>query len=84
MTRLDWLRRWFASARSTYVEATWERRFWVLVSLAGLFLGGSLIERMIYFMSSWALVKGASNERALARREMMEERADEAVDRDGG
>lgn len=79
MTRFDWLAEWFASARSTFVEATWERRFWVVVSIVGLIVP-QVRESLpaVFFMSSWALVKGSSNERSLAKHEMLEEKAEEA------
>lgn len=81
--RITRLRRWFNSAKSTYQEATWERRFWIVISLLGLVLEpvrNSL--PALYFMSSWALVKGSSNEKALAKQAMLEEQAEEVSDGD--
>jgi hypothetical protein len=73
------LRRWWDSARSTAVESTWERRFWIVVALVGLAwepLRTSI--PVLFFMSAWACQVGAAGRADVARREMLEEQADEA------
>lgn len=77
--RISRLREWWRSARSTFVEATWERRGWVLVSLIGL-VWGPLRESVpaIFFMSAYALAKTSKVEQQEAKREMLEEEAEEA------
>jgi hypothetical protein len=76
------LRRWWASARSTVTTQTWESRFWVVVGITGVIydpLSNSI--PIIFFMSAWALVKGAKNEVQGAKREMLEEEAEEAEEK---
>lgn len=76
--RLQRLRLWWASARSTVVEATWERRFWVAVCIAGLAISSIRTSiPILFFMSGWALVKGAGIEKVQAQRDMLQEEADE-------
>jgi len=73
------LRRWWASARSTVITLTWEARFWALVGIVGIFwkpLSTSIA--VIFFMSAWALVRGATVQKRDAQREMLEEEAEEA------
>jgi hypothetical protein len=73
------LRRWWRSAASTVVTQTWESRFWVLIGVIGVVhdpLSNSV--PVIFFMSAWANVKGAKNEAQGAKREMIEEQAEEA------
>jgi fatty acid desaturase len=73
------LRRWWASARSTVVTLTWEARFWAVIGIIGVFWKGlSTSIAAIFFMSAWALVRGASVQKHEAQREMLEEEADEA------
>lgn len=76
--RISRLRAWWRSARSTYQEATWERRIWACVGLIGLFVK-PLRESVpaVFFMSAYALSKGSSAEAKLAKREMLEEEAEE-------
>ena len=60
------------------VTSTWEARFWVIVGVTGIFwqtLARSI--PAIFFMSAWALVKGALNQAQGAKREMLEEQASE-------
>lgn len=77
--RLSRLRRWWNSAHSTFITQTWESRFWVAVGLAGFFFDElSTSIAVIFFMSAWANVKGANNEKQQAKREMLEEEAEEA------
>lgn len=77
--RLSRLRRWWESARSTYVSLRWEGRFWILFAIVGVIwhpLATSI--PVLFFISCWANVKGAMNQAQQAKREMLEEEADEA------
>lgn len=68
---------WWASARSTVAEATWEARFWMVVGIAG--LGWRPLRESIpvlFFMSAWANVKSNRTEAQAAKREMLEEEAE--------
>lgn len=78
--RLARLRTWWASARSTVVESTWEARVWAVVGLAGVAwrpLAASV--PAVFFMSAWANAKAARIQRGEAEREMLQEEADEAT-----
>lgn len=79
MPRLQYLRRWAASAKSSIQEATFEQWLWAGVSVGGLVLR-ALREwgPAVYFMSSWALFKASSIEKRQAKRELLEEQAEES------
>lgn len=77
--RISRLRQWWHSARSTVTTSTWEARFWSIFGLAGVVyrpLAASI--PVLFFISCWANVKGARNEAQGAKREMLEEEAEEA------
>lgn len=79
MPRLRYLRRWAASARSSIQEATFEQWVW-----AGVSIGGLVLKQLrewgpaVYFMSSWALFQAASIKKSEAKRELLEEQAEES------
>ena len=83
--RLSRLRRWWNSARSTVITSTWEARFWVLIGVLGVFRKElSTSVAALFFISCWANVKGAKNEAQGAKREMLEEEANEASEPKSG
>jgi hypothetical protein len=76
--RISRLRRWWSSARSSFVTLTWEARFWALFGLTGVVwrpLANSI--PILFFMSAWACFRGASVGKQEAKREMLEEEAEE-------
>lgn len=77
--RTSRLRDWWNSARSTVTESTWEARFWVLFGLLGAWrkeLSTSIA--VLFFVSCYANAKASWIQKAEAKREMLEEEAEEA------
>lgn len=77
MTRRDRLAAWWRTARSTWLLATWESRVWTAVAVAGMFVRG-LRESVpvLFFLSTYALVKGSRAEAQGAKLEMRQEEAE--------
>lgn len=78
MTRRERFRAWWATARSTWILATWESRFWVAFGLTGVFvkpLRQSI--PVLFFLSAYANAKGGRAQAQSARVEMREEEAEE-------
>lgn len=77
-SRRERLSEWWATARSTWLLATWEARFWVLVAIIGVVLK-SVRESIpvLFFLSAYANAKGAKAQAQGAKLEMKEEEAHE-------
>lgn len=77
MNRRDRLRAWYQTARSTWLLATWEGRFWTAFAVAGVFspwLRQSI--PVLFFMSAYANAKGAAAQAQGAKLEMRQEEAE--------
>jgi hypothetical protein len=82
VTRLDRLRDWWSTARSTWVLVTWESRAWVLFGVAG--IGVKPLRESIpvlFFCSAYANAKAAAAQAQGAKLEMKQVEAEpEAVE----
>jgi hypothetical protein len=70
---------WWKTARSTWLLATWESRFWVVFALLGVY-SKPLRESVpvLFFLSSYANAKGAAAQGQAARMEMLESETEES------
>lgn len=77
-SRRERLAVWWATARSTWLLATWEARFWVLIAIVGVVLK-SVRESIpvLFFLSAYANAKGAKAQAQGAKIEMKAEEAED-------
>jgi hypothetical protein len=75
--RADRLRRWWDTARSTWVLNTWEARWWTAFGISGVFIR-PLRESIpvLVFLSAYANAKGSRAEAQSAKMEMREEESE--------
>lgn len=66
--------RWWATARSTVTVNQWEARFWTAVACTGIVIP-AIRESVpvLFFLSTYALAKGARSTAQAAKMEMMQE-----------
>lgn len=76
MSRRERFLEWWATARSTWILATWESRAWTLFGLTGVFIGPLRKSiPVLFFLSAYANAKGAAAQAQGAKIDMKEEEA---------
>jgi len=69
---------WIKSSKSSFLEVTWEARFWVALAIAGIVyppLAASI--PIVFFMSAWANFRSAAIHKKTLEEEVVQEELEE-------